>query len=176
MQKDNSIIMKRCLNCGNYFVPSNNVQKFCGPECRAEDEKKRYESAAVHEELFCECCGKRFVSRRAGQKYCSDRCRNRMSLITHRRNAAKLDRVKTKKDKTVTLFALIKRDNNICQICGKECDLYDYEVSETGTMNCGERYPTIDHIKPCSKGGSHTWNNVQLACRKCNLIKGDKYD
>lgn len=176
MQKDNSIIMKRCLNCGNYFVPNGNSQKFCSPECRYQAEQSRRPSEAVQEERFCERCGEQFVSKRADQKYCSDRCRNRMKQIKHRIHKPNVDRVSSEVDKTITLYALIKRDKNICQICNEECDLYDYEVSETGTMNCGDKYPTIDHIRPCSKGGSHTWDNVQLACLKCNIIKGDKYD
>ncbi|MBQ1292402.1 MAG: HNH endonuclease [Clostridiales bacterium] len=37
-------------------------------------------------------------------------------------------------------------------------------------------YPSIDHIIPISKGGSHEWNNVQLLCRKCNYTKSNKID
>lgn len=33
---------------------------------------------------------------------------------------------------------------------------------------------TIDHIIPLSKGGTHTYNNVQLAHYICNSKKSDK--
>ena len=36
------------------------------------------------------------------------------------------------------------------------------------------KYPTVDHIVPLSKGGTHTWNNVQLAHMACNSGKCDK--
>ena len=32
---------------------------------------------------------------------------------------------------------------------------------------------TVDHIIPISRGGSHTWNNVQLVHRSCNQGKYD---
>ena len=56
----------------------------------------------------------------------------------------------------------------------KECDLYDYEITDIGTMIAGDNYPSIDHIIPISKGGTHQWNNVQLAHRKCNRMKSNK--
>ena len=43
---------------------------------------------------------------------------------------------------------------------------------------CGKRPPkeelTIDHIVPRSKGGKSTWENVVLACQRCNTRKGSK--
>ena len=51
---------------------------------------------------------------------------------------------------------ILKRDNNTCQYCGKN-------KSEI----------TIDHIIPKDKGGNDTWNNLVVACKKCNIIKGN---
>lgn len=69
----------------------------------------------------------------------------------------------------ITLKAVIERDNGICQICGLPIDDTDINNGHIGRM-----YPTLDHIIPLSKGGSHTWNNVQLAHMKCNAGKCDK--
>jgi 5-methylcytosine-specific restriction endonuclease McrA len=33
---------------------------------------------------------------------------------------------------------------------------------------------TVDHYVPINKGGTHTWDNIVPACRKCNSSKGDK--
>ena len=69
-------------------------------------------------------------------------------------------------DKTITLRALITRDNGVCQICGKPTDDCDITNGHIGRM-----YPTLDHIIPLSKGGTHTWDNVQLAHMHCNAGK-----
>ena len=51
--------------------------------------------------------------------------------------------------------AVFARDEHACQYCG------------TGAEN-------LDHVMPRSRGGSHTWENVVAACRRCNLRKGDR--
>lgn len=33
---------------------------------------------------------------------------------------------------------------------------------------------TLEHVVPISAGGSHTWDNVVLACWRCNLSKGPR--
>lgn len=39
---------------------------------------------------------------------------------------------------------------------------------------CGARADSIDHVRPRSRGGSHTWDNVVAACRRCNALKRDR--
>jgi len=51
------------------------------------------------------------------------------------------------------------RDKGQCQYCLKKLTVKD----------C-----TIDHVIPKSKAGKHTWENVVIACRKCNQKKGNK--
>lgn len=51
--------------------------------------------------------------------------------------------------------AVFARDGHRCQYCG------------TGAEN-------LDHVVPRSRGGSHTWENVVAACRRCNTRKGDR--
>ncbi len=56
--------------------------------------------------------------------------------------------------------------------------LYD---QQDGVCNGCQRYfapefadlMDLDHIKATSKGGGHTWSNVQLLCRTCNVRKGN---
>lgn len=70
----------------------------------------------------------------------------------------------------VTLKKLLKRDGLRCAICGEQCDVNDKSYGN-GT---GPLYPSMDHIIPIAKGGSHTWNNVQVAHVICNTLKKDK--
>ena len=39
---------------------------------------------------------------------------------------------------------------------------------------CGDRADSIDHVRPRSRGGEHTWDNVVAACRPCNAKKRDR--
>lgn len=65
----------------------------------------------------------------------------------------------------ITLQKLIERNGLTCAICGLPCFYFG--------NGCTDLYPTIDHIVPISKGGGHTWNNVQIAHRLCNVNKRD---
>lgn len=69
-------------------------------------------------------------------------------------------------DPSITLDRLRQRDNDICQICGEAVD-----ISDKTDKHIGAKYPSCDHIIPLSKGGTHTWNNVQLAHMGCNSGK-----
>lgn len=54
---------------------------------------------------------------------------------------------------------IFERDKSTCQYCGKK--LAKSEL-------------TIDHVVPRSRGGRDTWDNLVLACVKCNVRKGDQ--
>lgn len=52
---------------------------------------------------------------------------------------------------------VFRRDNFSCQYCGHHgTDL------------------TIDHVVPKSRGGITNWTNVVVACKRCNLKKGNR--
>lgn len=62
-------------------------------------------------------------------------------------------------DKDITLDKVYEKANGICGICGNYCI---------------RKKASLDHIRPLSKGGTHTWDNIQLAHFNCNSKKGDK--
>lgn len=75
----------------------------------------------------------------------------------------------TEFDESITLERVMKKYNGICQICGQPVDVNDIHKGHIRKL-----YPTVDHIIPLSKGGTHTWGNVQLAHMYCNAGKRDK--
>ncbi len=84
---------------------------------------------------------------------------------------AKLREVK--RDKDITLRKLYERDNGICYLCGRVCEWSDSEYID-GAFVVGGSYPTVEHIKPISFGGTDTWDNIKLACHYCNSKKGNR--
>lgn len=65
----------------------------------------------------------------------------------------------------ISLQAVAERDDWTCGICLKP-------VPKTWPEDDRSQMPSLDHILPIARGGSHTWDNVQLAHYRCNLSKG----
>lgn len=66
--------------------------------------------------------------------------------------------------------ALTRRDGHTCVWCGRE--MYAFK----NNRNHRRRHPagiTIEHLHPRSQGGSDQLNNLALACRGCNELRGN---
>ncbi len=63
----------------------------------------------------------------------------------------------------VTNTFLFARDDYTCQYCGRH-------KSELR----GRQFLTRDHIRPLSRGGLNTWDNVVTSCSPCNNRKGGR--
>lgn len=57
-------------------------------------------------------------------------------------------------------LSIYQRDGYRCRLCGRRGIYKDLE---------------IDHIKPISKGGKSTYDNLQTLCHSCNQAKGNLY-
>lgn len=123
----------------------------------------------------CEYCGRIFYAKDYNW-YCSDICKANMKK-EKRKARKRLREAKAKKNGkiewNISLEKLIQRDEGICKICGRQVDTEDYYYTDEGYFIAGDNYPSIDHIIPLAKGGTHTWDNIQLAHRHCNSIKSD---
>jgi len=84
-------------------------------------------------------------------------------------------------------YAVIERDGNVCQYCGKQgVKIRRFAkpavveiVNENINLNGLDFYNgdgvikfEIDHIIPVFKGGENIIDNLILSCRKCNRAKG----
>lgn len=123
---------------------------------------------------ICKNCGIEYSIVSTGydsEKYCSGKCAKRWAMRV--KNDRRLRKLKNRKhDNDISLEKLFKRDSGKCYLCGRLCDWSDGE-ERNGTFIAGNRHPSIDHVIPVAKGGTHTWDNIKLACRECNTLKRD---
>lgn len=181
-EKRQQELLKRqqvCIHCGKEFHAIRK-QKYCSHNCA-----QRHAYALNHPKIIktCRTCGNEFEACSSKNVYCSGYCRRNSD-----ENKAKLKNYKTgsipdrlrrygragEYRDCIPLDEVIERDNGICYLCGCKTDKNDCWHDENGYFVCGERYPTRDHVIPISKGGTHTWDNVRLACHKCNSRKNNR--
>lgn len=118
--------------------------------------------------LTCKRCGKPFVRQSPNQIYCSKTCSN--AVYWMRRNDAK--RIGVDEVETITLREVWERDHGRCYLCGRKTDWSDYHIVN-GWRVTGPRYPSRDHVIALSNGGTHTRDNIRLACFECNANKNN---
>lgn len=122
----------------------------------------------------CAECGNLFYNPSPNVLTCSAECsRKRNRRISRMIYKGRINK-KNLIDKDINLTKLYKKYDGICYLCGQQCDWNDKVVTHEGHIIVGGKYPSIEHVVPLSKGGMHSWDNVKLACMKCNALKGDK--
>lgn len=123
----------------------------------------------------CFVCGVEFCPlkmRRKTNAYCSSSCRSRAKWILHQdrerernRNRYHLQRA-AGVGEVVTTRALRDRDGDACYLCGIDIDFaLQWPNAES---------PSLDHIRPISRGGAHSMKNTALTHLRCNVRKGAK--
>ena len=138
---------------------------------RIEMQKKDIERAKS-----CIWCGEVYQCEHLQSKYCSVACknkaRNKQGELYKRNRIYKNGLV----DKDISLVKLISKHKGVCYLCNEQVDTLDCCYDSDGNFITGNMYPSIEHVIPISKGGTHTWGNVNLAHRICNTLKGSKID
>lgn len=162
-----TIVCPVCFNIFTYQVCGRH-RKYCSKAC-SRNAARKSNHVPFDLSVICVICGHVFQQARSigsHAKYCSERCRrlgNRDSQkqYVHRRRA-KSHHVGSELIKSSDIF---ERDHWVCRLCGKPVDKLSAWPSDGAA--------TLDHIRPLSRGGTHTRVNVQLAHWKCNRDKRD---
>jgi len=169
----------KCKKCGTVIERSESTVRQKNIKCdKCEADKKIDDARQSVLSVFiaiassktprpCVVCGELFTSSYSTQKYCSTKCKEKSKRKNHSYRS-RCRHYGVYYDSSVTREAVVERDNNICQICGKICDPSDKRWGSSGP-----NYPTLDHIVALAKGGPHTWENCQCACGWCNSNKRD---
>jgi len=89
--------------------------------------------------------------------------------------------VKSKRRVHFSRHNLLMRDHYRCQYCGKPgtgVELVESKVviDRKFSLKRAGCDLTYDHVIPRSKNGKTTWNNIVMACSKCNSEKQDRHD
>ncbi|RZT87473.1 5-methylcytosine-specific restriction endonuclease McrA [Pseudonocardia sediminis] len=127
-----------------------------------------HESRRRHRVRFvdseCRECGDRFLWDRTIQGadtwYCSRRCSRRAG------NGRRRLRKHRSECEPIWRRRIYKRDQYRCHLCRRKVAI-DKAVPHP-------RAPTLDHVIPLARGGSHTMANLRTACFSCNCLKSDR--
>lgn len=148
------------LGCISRDAINNRVRKVFGP---------RGKGKSFSRECVCPRCGKRFRTMVKNQEFCSQTCRN----AAHWQYRDDEKRANTDGPiEEITLREIYDRDRGRCYICGGRTDWNDYRIVN-GFKVVGPHYPSRDHVIALHNGGTHTRENIRLACWSCNSLKSD---
>ena len=123
----------------------------------------------------CESCGAQITDPVHNQRFCSTPCFTR---DYRQRNLGKLrvtGRENSRRRHAQKLSTQVDRftDKDVrdchgddCYLCGKSIDY--------AALFPDPKSPSLDHVQPLSKGGSHTLDNCAFVHLVCNLRKGDR--
>lgn len=152
-QRECVVPWRECGGCGHRWIDRAGKSE-CSP-CRNRAKARRWIAGC------CARCGESFVIvDQLAARYCSRRCA---------RGAAKEKRRALERDAFVAPVQrkkIFERDGWACHLCGKA-------VLRTAVAP-HPRAPTIDHVIPLARGGTHEPANVKTAHFLCNSIKSDR--
>lgn len=164
------------------------VPRFCSERCKDKAKHARYKAEGrvykpapkPPKERQCQACGVLFRIK-GSRRYCSEDCKKEGKRAVNRKAYHKFfaengrspsmvlsaDRrralTKTTQIEPIERIKVYVRDEWTCALCGEGVDV---KLNFPDPLS-----PSLDHIIPLARGGSHTYNNVQLAHLGCNQQK-----
>jgi 5-methylcytosine-specific restriction endonuclease McrA len=149
-----------CKGCGTGFVRQQLGQLYCSASCRAT-------ALTTKPERACSMCGVAFTPVYGDKRrtFCSPKCLKKAGRISGGKSDRKRARRAGVRFQPVQRAKVFDRDGWRCQVCGAS-------TPKRLKGKTHPRSPELDHRIPLAMGGEHTYENCQLACRKCNREKG----
>ncbi len=164
-------LTQHCIVCG-VVIGTNTAKKYCSEKCRYEENKEKYlkqqreaYTPTAKVDRTCSICGNIFKGKKT-LAFCSSECRTVKAKEDKANQQSRRRAIKKKAFVSrVIRNEIYNRDEWMCQICGKKVDNNKKAPHPLS--------PSIDHIIPLAKGGTHEPKNVQLAHFYCNSKKSD---
>ena len=122
-------------------------------------------------EKHCQVCGDvvGYVFGRP-RTFCSSSCAQKTESAKSLKRAHKQRRTAVtrgcKEARALDPLKVFDRDGWKCQICG-------VRTPKKLRGSTHRHAPELDHVVAISRGGSHTWENVQCSCWSCNGVKSN---
>lgn len=145
-------------------LPSKTKEKRAEYRKRRGDKHREYNRAYSKTEKAR--AQKRIYSRQYGQEnkaIMRDKLRERRQRNPQKANDAciryKARKFNAPQVEIIDRSAIIARDNSTCYLCDKYLE---------------PKQITLDHVIPLARGGTHTADNLKVACRSCNSQKHKK--
>lgn len=155
-----------CRWCLTRFIPARSDSKCCSRNCHLSfNDFQRRTGLEFRASILMLCACGQYARRSVGK------CVECAPPGEYRMNRGKALRrrylVEKAGDVGINWRALGRRNGWDCHLCG-----------EPVLQKAGTAYEpfgaTVDHLIPIVDGGTHTWDNVALAHRRCNIARGAK--
>ena len=179
-QKKQRWILKNCIWCGDLFGSTRTDITNCSLLCRSAILSTGRFIRSIHrlETKACLYCKRDFATSMSTKKHCSKSCTLKdrpwkpegMKAKGARSGYAKARREAQRTgDRDLTTYSIWKAEGGHCRLCGKAT--IDPTTPRKLKPVKRDAWASLDHIKPISAGGTHTWANAQLLCYPCNSGK-----
>jgi hypothetical protein len=162
------IYYKNCPDCDQLFVTSNTSRIYCSSHSGHHNYYEPKFIAGKWYELVCECGN--LIPFFAGQQGMPPRRCNQCKKLARQKEKFNYESRKRTNGpyENIDPQKVFARDNYICQRCFEPI-----LMNETAPH---PQSPSVDHIIPLAKGGTHTWDNIQSMHFWCNSVKSDSVD
>lgn len=145
-----------CAGCEKPFERKHTGQRFCSSGCA--------KPAQTHRPRRCKACDIEFTPAHGRAQYCSPSCARRAARLKFGKRHRQRARYHGVPYEPVDRLKVFERDAWTCQVCGKK-------APRRWQGSFRDNAPELDHRTPMALGGAHSYENCQLACRRCNLAK-----